>query len=174
MGGSFHCRSEQTQTQQAQYNEFGREAGLRTGPLWGRLQRPGGIVGELDHLQRGWGQGQGSSSVLGRGWFLLFLLWYSTNRTSLRLPNCRPPLREISLVIYPSVLFILAVHLSIAQVATWVSVPSSASLNLLWVVVVSMALFRGHSLINAARLPAAGIQCGGDRLSYNGPITLLP
>ena len=28
------------------------------------------------------------------------------------------PLREISLVIYPFVLFILAVHLSIAQVAT--------------------------------------------------------
>ena len=38
---------------------------------------------------------------------------------------------EISLVIYPSILFILAVHLSIAQVATWVSVPSNASLNLL-------------------------------------------
>ena len=68
-----------------------------------------------------------------------------------------PPLRRISLVIYPSVLFILIVHLSIAQVATWVSVPSSTSLNLLWVVVVSMALFRGHSLINAARLPIAGI-----------------
>ena len=29
-----------------------------------------------------------------------------------------PILREISLVIYPSVLFILAIHLSIAQVAT--------------------------------------------------------
>ena len=83
-------------------------------------------------------------------------------------------LREISLIIYPSILFILAVHLSIAQVATWVSVPSSASLNLLWVVVVNMALFRGHSLINAARLPTAGIQCGGDRLSDNGPFTLLP
>ena len=84
-----------------------------------------------------------------------------------------PILREISLVIYPSVLFILAIHLSIAQVATWVSVPSSASLNLLWVVVVRMTLFRGHSLINAARLPAAGIQCGGDRLSYNGPFTMF-
>ena len=33
LGSSFHCRCEQTQTQQAQYNEFGREAGLRTGPL---------------------------------------------------------------------------------------------------------------------------------------------
>ena len=85
-----------------------------------------------------------------------------------------PPLHRISLVIYPFVLFILAVHLSIAQVATWVSISSSASLNLLWVVVVSMALFRSHSLINAARLPAAGIQCGGDRLSYNGLFSLLP
>ena len=174
LGGSFHCRCEQTQTQQAQYNEFGREAGLRTGPLWGSLQRSGRIVGELDRLQRGWGEGQGSSSVLGRGWFILLLFWYSTNRTTLCLSNYRPPLCEISLVIYPSVLFILAVHLSIAQVATWVSVPSNASLNLLWVVMVSMALFRGHSLINAARLPVAGIQCRGDRLSYNGPITLLP
>ena len=27
----------------------------------------------------------------GRGWFLLLLFWYSTNRTSWRLPNCRPP-----------------------------------------------------------------------------------
>ena len=131
LGGSLHCRCEQTQTQQAQYNEFGREAGLRTEPLWGRLPRSGGIVGELDHLQRGWGEGQGSSLILGRGWFLLLLFWYSTNRTSLRIPNCPPVLREKSLVIYPSVLFILAVHLSIVQVATWVSVPSSASLNLL-------------------------------------------
>ena len=82
--------------------------------------------------------------------------------------------REISLVIYPSVLFILAIHLSIAQVVTWVSVPSSASFNLLWVVLVRMALFKGHSLINATRLLAAGIQCRGDRLSYNGPFTLFP
>ena len=170
----LHYRCEQTQTQQVQYNEFSREAGLRTGTLWGRLQRSGRIVGELDRLQRGWGEGQGSSSVLGRGWFLLLLFWYSINRTSLRLSNYRPPLCEISLVIYLSVLFILAVHLSIAQIATWVFVPSSASFNLLWVVVVSMALFGGHSLINAAKLPAAGIQCGGDRLSCNGPITLLP
>ena len=33
LGGVFHCRCERTQTQQAQYNELGREAGLRTGPL---------------------------------------------------------------------------------------------------------------------------------------------
>ena len=28
----LHCRCEQTQTQQAQYNEFGKEVGSRTGP----------------------------------------------------------------------------------------------------------------------------------------------
>ena len=28
----LHCRSEQTQTQQTQYNEFGKEVGSRTGP----------------------------------------------------------------------------------------------------------------------------------------------
>ena len=72
LGGSFHCRCEQTQIQQAQYNEFGREAGLRTEPLWGCLQRSGGIIGELDRQQRGWGKGQSSSSVLSRGWFFFF------------------------------------------------------------------------------------------------------
>ena len=50
-----------------------------------------------------------------------------------------------------------AVHLLLVQVATWVSVSSSASLNLLWVAVDRVTLFRGHSFINAARLPAAGI-----------------
>ena len=32
-GGAFYCKCERTKTQRAQYNEFGREAGLRTGPL---------------------------------------------------------------------------------------------------------------------------------------------
>ena len=32
-GVSFHCRCERIQAQQAQYNEFSREAGLRTGRL---------------------------------------------------------------------------------------------------------------------------------------------
>ena len=46
--GVLHCRSERTQTQQARYNEFGREAGSRTGPLRGLRQRSGRIVGEQD------------------------------------------------------------------------------------------------------------------------------
>ena len=55
MGGVFHCRCERTQTQQAQYNEFGREAGSRTGPLQGLRQWSGKIVREQDH-QRGKGR----------------------------------------------------------------------------------------------------------------------
>ena len=74
-----------------------------------------------------------------------------------RVPPNRPFLPEIFLVIYSFTPFILAVHLSIMQVATWVSVSSHASLNLLWVAADNMTLFRGHSFINAARLPAAGI-----------------
>ena len=50
----LHCRCERTQTQQAQYNEFGRETGLRTGSLRGLRQRSGRIVREQDH-QRGRG-----------------------------------------------------------------------------------------------------------------------
>ena len=44
--GVLRCRCERTQTQQAQYNEFGRETGSRTGPLRGLRQRLGRIVGE--------------------------------------------------------------------------------------------------------------------------------
>ena len=100
MGGAFHCRCERTQTKRAQYNEFGREAGLRTRPLWGLRQRSGMILREQDRQRRSWGDGQSPSSGLVRWWILLLLFWYSTNRTSWRLPNCRPPFCEISLVIY--------------------------------------------------------------------------
>ena len=157
LGGVSHCRCERAQTQQAQYNEFGREAGLRTGLWWGLRQRSGRIIGEQDRQRRSWGGGQGPSSGLVRGWILLLFFWYLTNRTSWCLPNCPPPSWDLSDYIYSSAPFILVVHLSIVQVATWVSVPSSVSLHLLWVAVGSMALFRGHSFINAARQPAAGI-----------------
>ena len=53
--GVLHCRCEQTQTQQAQYNEFGWEAGPRIGPLWGLRQQSGRIVRERDHQRRGGG-----------------------------------------------------------------------------------------------------------------------
>ena len=56
-------------------------------------------MGGQDCQRCSWGEGQGPSSGLVRGWILLLLFWYPTNRTSWCLPNC-PPLREISLVIY--------------------------------------------------------------------------
>ena len=54
MGGVLHFRCDRTQIHQAQYNEFGREAGSRTGPLRGLRHRSGKIVREQDH-QRGRG-----------------------------------------------------------------------------------------------------------------------
>ena len=147
--GVLHCRCERTRIQQTQYNEFGREAGSRTGPLRGLHHRSGRIVREQDH-QRGWGGAKvcpqaSSEDEPSR------LELSSVFRTVI------PPLCEVSLVIYPSAPFILAVHLLIMQVVTWVSVPSSASFNLLWVAVDRVTLFRGHSFINVARLPVAGI-----------------
>ena len=68
--------------------------------MWGLHQRSGRILGEQDRQRRSWGEGQSPSSGLVRGWILLLLFWYSTNRTSSRLPNCRPPFHENSLVIY--------------------------------------------------------------------------
>ena len=50
--GVFHCRCKRTQTQQAQYNEFGRKAGSRTGPLRGLHQRSNRIVREQDRQRR--------------------------------------------------------------------------------------------------------------------------
>ena len=116
--------------------------------MWGLRQRSGRILGEQAHQRRSWGRGQSPSSGLVRGWILLLLFWYSTNRTSWCLPNCRPLhfVRSLSLYIYSSAPFILAVHLSITQVTTWVSIPFNTSLHLLWVAVGSMTLFRGHCL----------------------------
>ena len=68
-----------------------------------------------------------------------------------------PLLCEIFVVIYPSPPFILVVHLLIMQVSTWVPIPSSAFLNLLWVAADKVTLFRSHSFINVARLSAASI-----------------
>ena len=50
--GVLHCRCERSQTQQAQYNEFGREASSRTGPLRGLRQRSGRIVMEQERQRR--------------------------------------------------------------------------------------------------------------------------
>ena len=100
-GGVFHRRCERAQTQQAQYNEFGRESDLRTGPLWGLRQWSGRIIGEQNRQWRSWGGGQGPSLGLIRGWILLLFFWYSTNRTSWCLLNCPPPfVRSLWLYIF--------------------------------------------------------------------------
>ena len=51
-GVSFTVDVSEHKSKQAQYNEFGREAGLRTGPLEGLLQRSGRIIGEQDRQRR--------------------------------------------------------------------------------------------------------------------------
>ena len=124
--GVLRCRCEWTQAQQAQYNEFGREAGSRTGPLRGLRQRSGRIVGEQDHQR-----GRGGVKVCSRALFEdeFFFSSFDTSRLEVSgvFRTAIPLLREVSLVIYPSAPFILVVHMLIMQVATWVSIPSSAS-----------------------------------------------
>ena len=153
--GVLHCRCDWTQTQQAQYNEFSREAGSRTGPLWGLRQRSSRIVKERDHQRR-----RGGVKVYSWASSEYEFFFFSSDTSRLELLGLfwTPLLlHEISLVIYLFAPFILAVHLLIMQVATWVSVTSNTSLNLLWGAVDRVTLFRGHFFINAARLPAAGI-----------------
>ena len=60
---------------------------------------------------------------------------------------------------------ILALNLLIMQVATWVLVPSATFLNFLWVAATNIVLFRGHFLINAARLLGVG---------FNAEVTTSP
>ena len=132
--GVLRYKCERTQTQKAQYNEFGREAGSRTGALWGFRQRSSRIIRERYHQRC-----RGGVKVYPRASSEDEFFFFSSDTSRLELlgifQTAIPPLCVISLVIYPSAPFILAIHLLIMQVATWVSVPSSASLNLLWVAV---------------------------------------
>ena len=115
--GVLHCRCERTQTQQAQYNEFGREAGSRTGPLRGLRQWSGKIFGEQDRQRH-----RGGVKVYPRVSSEDEFLFSSSDTTQLGPSGvfriAIPLLREISLVIYSFAPFILAVHLLIVQVAT--------------------------------------------------------
>ena len=108
----LHCRCERTQTQQAQYNEFGREAGSRTGPLRGLHQRSGKIVREQDHQR-----GRGGVKVCPRASSEDEFFSSSSDTTWLELSGvfrtAIPLLCEISLVIYHFAPFILAVYLLI-------------------------------------------------------------
>ena len=115
--GVLYCRCERTQTQQAQYNEFGKEAGLRTGPLQGLRQWSGRIVGEQDRQRH-----RGGVKVYPRASSEDGFFFSSSDAAQLGLSGvfriAIPLLREICLVIYSSAPFILVVHLLIVQVAT--------------------------------------------------------
>ena len=54
-------------------------------------------------------------------------------------------------ILYRSSPIIWALHLLIIQTSTWAHVPSDTLINLLWVAVAKVALFRGLLFINAAR-----------------------
>ena len=117
VGEVLHYRCERTQTQQTQYNEFGREVGSKTGPLRGLRQRSGRIVREQDRQRR-----KGGVKVCPRASSEDEFFFSSSDTTQLELSGifriAIPPLREISLVIYSSAPFILVVHLLIVQVTT--------------------------------------------------------
>ena len=68
-----------------------------------------------------------------------------------------PDLCEISVVIYPSLLFILLIHLSVIQAYPQVHVPSAILSSALWTAVAPITLFRGHIHINGASVLAVGI-----------------
>ena len=77
-----------------------------------------------------------------------------------------------SLTLYTSFQSIFTLHLLIVQVITLVLVPSATFPNPLWVVATKAALFRGHFLINAARMLVGHIQCEGDCFSLNCTYTI--
>ena len=109
--GVLHCKSERTQTQQAQYNEFGREAGSRTGPLWGLHQRSGRIVREQDHQRR-----RGGVKVYPRASSEDGFFFFSSDTSRLKLSGVfwttiPPPLFVWSLWLY--ILLLLSSWLSI-------------------------------------------------------------
>ena len=154
--GVFHCRCERTQTQQAQYNEFGREADSRTGPLWGLRQRSGRIVREQDHQR-----GRGGVKVCPRASSEDEFFFSSSDTTRLELSGvfwtAIPLFWVASVVIYFSLPFILLLHLLVIQTYPRVHVPSAILSGVLWAVVAPIVLSRGHIHINGVRVLAVCI-----------------
>ena len=64
---------------------------------------------------------------------------------------------EISTVIYPSLLFILLLHLSVIQAYPQVHVPSAILSGTLWTAMAPIALSRGHIHINGVGVLAVDI-----------------
>ena len=63
----------------------------------------------------------------------------------------------ISVVIYPSLPFIILLHLSVIHAYTRVHVPSATLSGALWAAVAPITLSRGHIHINGVRVLAVGI-----------------
>ena len=86
-----------------------------------------------------------------------------------------PSLWEISVVIYiyiyPSLPFILLLHLLVIHASTWVHVPSATPSGTMWAAVASITLSRGHIHINGVRVLAVGINT---EVTASSGITFLP
>ena len=153
--GVLHCRCERTQTQQAQYNEFGREAGSRTEPLWGLRQRSSRIVRERDHQRH-----RGGVKVYHRASSEDGFFFFSSDTSWLELSGvfrtAIPPC-VASVVIYFSLPFILLLHLSVIHAYPQVHIPSAILSGILWTIVAPIVLSRGHIHINGVRVLAVCI-----------------
>ena len=150
--GVLHCRCERSQTQQAQYNEFGREASSRTGPLRGLRQRSGRIVMEQERQRR-----KGGVEVCPRASSEDEFFFSSSDITQLELSGVFQiaiPFRVASVVIYFSLPFILLLHLSVIQTYPRVHIPSAILSSILRAIVAPIALSKGHIHINGVRVLA--------------------
>ena len=129
----------------------------RTG-FWWELQQLDMIVSRLNNKHVG-----GSVKLYPRawfeGWFFFLVLQclvtkaFQDGTNSNRLPsiNFSCPIPGGFLTLYTSFPLILALHLLIMQVATWVLIPSATFSNFLWVAATKVILFKGHFLINAVK-----------------------
>ena len=86
-----------------------------------------------------------------------------------------PPLWEISVVIYPSLPFILLLHLLVIHTYTWVHIPSATLSSTLWATVAPITLSKGCVHVNGVRVLVVGIWYGGDSFSggcffYHAPM----
>ena len=72
-------------------------------------------------------------------------------------PSCFPFLWMIFVVIYPSLPFILLLHLSVIHAHTWVHVLSATLSSVLWAAMAPIALSRGPIHINGVKVVAMGI-----------------
>ena len=141
---------------QVHYNEF-VESGSKS---WGLIRRR--LVSEVKNTQNRRPNVPGRRDPLlkdGNPQLLSItqeppsLLWTSLFFFFIALPQ----IEVISVVIYPSLPFILLLHLSVIHVYPQVHVPSAILSGALWAIVAPIALSRGHIHINVVRVLVVGI-----------------